>query len=77
METMNRTKEFDRLAFTVLAIEVSAQKMNISPSEMRKRLEKVGLIMNENRLQEYKCGCCKKCNNLSKVDCYTLLLRDK
>lgn len=34
METMNRTKEFDRLAFTVLAIEVSAQKMNISPSEM-------------------------------------------
>ena len=31
---MNRTKEFDRLAFTVLAIEVSAQKMNISPSEM-------------------------------------------
>lgn len=34
METMNRTKEFDRLAFTVLAIEASAQKMNISPSEM-------------------------------------------
>lgn len=31
---MNRTKEFDRLAFTVLAIEASAQKMNISPSEM-------------------------------------------
>ena len=44
METMNRTKEFDRLAFTVLAIEASAQKMNISPSEMRRRLEKVGLI---------------------------------
>ena len=41
---MNRTKEFDRLAFTVLAIEASAQKMNISPSEMRRRLEKVGLI---------------------------------
>ena len=36
--------EFDRLAFTVLAIEASAQKMNISPSEMRRRLEKVGLI---------------------------------
>ena len=34
----------DRLAFTVLAIEASAQKMNISPSEMRRRLEKVGLI---------------------------------
>lgn len=30
--------------------------------------------MNENRLQEYKCGCCKKCNNLSKVDCYCLFL---
>lgn len=36
--------EFDRLAFTVLAIEASAQKMGISPSEMRRRLEKVGLI---------------------------------
>lgn len=32
--------EFDRLAFTVLAIEASAQKMGISPSEMRKRLDK-------------------------------------
>ena len=36
--------EFDLLAFTVLAIEASAQKMGISPSEMRKRLDKVGLI---------------------------------
>lgn len=36
--------EFDRLAFTVLAIEASAQKMGILPSEMRKRLDKVGLI---------------------------------
>lgn len=44
METMNRTQEFDRLAFTVLAIEASAQKMGISPSEMRRRLDKVGLI---------------------------------
>lgn len=44
METMIQTPEFDRLAFTVLAIEASAQKMNISPSEMRRRLEKVGLI---------------------------------
>lgn len=35
--------EFDRLAFTVLAIEASAQKMGISPSEMRKRLDKVGV----------------------------------
>ena len=38
--------EFERLAFTVLAIEASAQKMGISPSEMRKRLDKVGLIKN-------------------------------
>lgn len=44
METKNRTQEFDRLAFTVLAIEASAQKMGISPSEMRRRLDKVGLI---------------------------------
>ena len=36
--------EFERLAFTVLAIEASAQKMGISPSEMRKRLDKMGLI---------------------------------
>ena len=37
---------FDRLAFTVLAIEASAKKMGISPSEMRRRLDKVGLIKN-------------------------------
>ena len=39
-----RTPEFDRLAFTVLAIEASAQKMGISPSDMRRRLERVGLV---------------------------------
>ena len=44
MEMTPRTPEFDRLAFTVLAIEASAQKMKISPSEMRRRLDKVGLI---------------------------------
>lgn len=44
METMQRTPEFDRLAFTVLAIESSAQKMNITPAEMRRRLDKVGLL---------------------------------
>lgn len=38
--------EFDRLAFTVLAIETSAKKMGISPSEMRRRLDRVGLIKN-------------------------------
>ena len=36
--------EFDRLAFTVLAIEDSAEKIGIWTSEMRKRLDKVGLI---------------------------------
>lgn len=36
--------EYNRLAFTVLSIEASAQKMGISPSEMRRRLDKVGLI---------------------------------
>ena len=38
------SQKFNRLAFTVLAIEASAQKMGISPSEMRRRLDKVGLI---------------------------------
>lgn len=41
---LKRSHELDRLAFTVLAIEASAQKMGISPSEMRRRLDKVGLI---------------------------------
>lgn len=46
MENVSERKspEFDRLAFTVLAIEASAQKMGISPREMRRRLDKVGLI---------------------------------
>lgn len=44
MEMTPRTPEFDRLAFTVLAIEASAQKMGISSSEMRRRLERVGLV---------------------------------
>lgn len=46
MESMIRTSELDKLTFTVLAIEASAKKMNISPSEMRRRLDKVGLIKN-------------------------------
>ena len=32
-------QEFERHAFTVVAIEATAQKMGISPSEMRKRLD--------------------------------------
>ena len=43
-QLLKRIPDFDRLAFTVLAIEASAQKMGISPSEMRRRLDKVGLI---------------------------------
>ena len=43
-QLLKSNPDFDRLAFTVLAIEASAQKMGISPSEMRKRLDKVGLI---------------------------------
>lgn len=43
---LKTTSDFDRFAFTVLAIEASAQKMGISPSEMRRRLDKVGLIKN-------------------------------
>lgn len=42
--SQKKSPEFDRLAFTVLAIEASAQKMGISPAEMRRRLDKVGLI---------------------------------
>lgn len=42
--TAKESSEFDRLAFTVLAIEASAQKLGISPSEMRRRLDRVGLI---------------------------------
>ena len=46
-ETIMKTSaEQDRLAFTVLAIEASAQNMGVSPSEMRRRLDKVGLIKN-------------------------------
>lgn len=41
---LKNSPEYDRLAFTVLAIESSAQKMGISPSEMRRRLDRVGLI---------------------------------
>lgn len=43
---MRKSPEFDCLAFTVLAIEASAQKMGVSPSEMRRRLDRVGLIKN-------------------------------
>ena len=44
LTALNKSSEFDRLSFTVLAIEASAQKMGISPSEMRRRLDNVGLI---------------------------------
>lgn len=41
---LKASPEFDRLAFTVLAIEAAAQKMGITASEMRRRLDEVGLI---------------------------------
>ena len=44
IEALKNSPEYERLAFTVLAIEASAQKMGISPSEMRRRLDRVGLI---------------------------------
>lgn len=34
----------DKIHFAVMAIEASAKKMHISPMEMRRRLEKVGLV---------------------------------
>lgn len=46
METMKRTAELDRLSFTILAIEASAKKLGITPAEMRRRLERAGLIKN-------------------------------
>ena len=46
METMTRTPELDRLSFVVLAIEASAKKMNVSPKEMKQRLDKACLIKN-------------------------------
>lgn len=46
IEALRNSPEYDRLAFTVLAIEASAKKMGISPWEMRRRLDRVGLIRN-------------------------------
>ncbi len=40
----NRPADFDRLAFVVTAIEASAKEMGIAPWEMRRRLERVGLV---------------------------------
>lgn len=44
MEMKPRTPEFDKLAFTVLAIEVSAEKLGVTATEMRRRLERTGLM---------------------------------
>ena len=49
METMKRTAELDRLSFTILAIEASAKKLGITPAEMRRRLERAGLIKKSHR----------------------------
>ena len=44
MEMKPRTPEFDKLAFTVLAIEVSAEELGVTATEMRRRLERTGLM---------------------------------
>lgn len=54
-QLLKGSPEFDRLAFTVLAIEASAQKMGVSPSEMRRRLDKVGLIKTSYRIAMTLC----------------------
>lgn len=59
MEECKKDAEFDRLAFTVLAIEATAQKFGISPSEMRRWLDNVGadLIMEQN--STHHCTACR------------------
>ena len=44
MELKEMTLMDRKMEFAVLAIEASAERMGIDPVEMRRRLEKVGLI---------------------------------
>lgn len=44
MEGTPRTHESDVMQFCVIAIETAANKMNISPAELTRRLEAQGLI---------------------------------
>ncbi|MDD2952176.1 MAG: DUF3791 domain-containing protein [Parabacteroides sp.] len=41
---IQHTEIEDKIHFAVMAIEASAKEMGISPMEMRRRLEKVGLV---------------------------------
>ena len=40
MELKERTLADNQMEFAVLALEAAAEKMNISPSEMQRRLQK-------------------------------------
>lgn len=51
MEGTPRTHESDVMQFCVIAIETAARKMDISPTELTKRLDEQGLIE----------GCLYKC----------------
>ena len=44
MELKERTLADNQMEFAVLALEAAAEKMNISPSEMQRRLQKQDLI---------------------------------
>lgn len=47
----DRTLEFDKIHFAVIAIEAGARQLGISPVEMQNRLEKQNLI--EERLMKH------------------------
>ena len=55
MEMKPRTPEFDKLAFTVLAIEVSAEKLGVTATEMRRRLERTGLMKDSSGIATTLC----------------------
>ena len=42
----NNNNEAEKVHFAVMAIRAAADLMGISPSEMHKRLDKVGLVKN-------------------------------
>lgn len=51
MEGSPRTHESDVMQFCIIAIETAAKKMEITPTELVRRLERQGLI--EGRLIKY------------------------
>lgn len=44
MELKTRTLADNQMEFAIIAIEATAKKMNVSPSEMHRRLQKQDLI---------------------------------